>query len=324
MWPEYALRGRRVDFALCHPPGKPIVFIEVKQVGQGADAERQLFEYAFHEGVPLAILTTAQEWHFFLPAERGDYGERRVYKLDLLERDPEESIARLKRYLDYQAVTSGEAMDAARADYKSIARDREIKRTLPEAWQKLITEGNESLIELVADKVESLCGFRPDPDVVVEYFAKETSIPLRIPTKSKAQAPSPTIISPIEPATVSKASLDGMGFMLFGQNVYARSARDVLVKVFQEFAKRDPTFLDRFATRTRTGGNRPYLARSREALFPKSAHLALDHSYSRELLPGSGWWIDMNLSRQTILRVITMACEVAKIRLGRDLIVNMK
>ncbi|MEK7404317.1 MAG: hypothetical protein AAB225_04345 [Acidobacteriota bacterium] len=32
--PEYSVEGRRVDFALCHPPGKPAVFIEVKQVGQ--------------------------------------------------------------------------------------------------------------------------------------------------------------------------------------------------------------------------------------------------------------------------------------------------
>ncbi len=28
-WPEYVLEGRRVDFALCHPPGRPLVFIEV-------------------------------------------------------------------------------------------------------------------------------------------------------------------------------------------------------------------------------------------------------------------------------------------------------
>ncbi len=66
VWPEYAQEGRRVDFALCHPPGKPLVLVEVKQVGQEIDAERQLFEYAFHRGVPLAILTTGQEWHFFL------------------------------------------------------------------------------------------------------------------------------------------------------------------------------------------------------------------------------------------------------------------
>jgi len=54
------------------------VFIEVKQVGQSDGGERQLFEYAFHRGVPMAILTDGQEWHFFLPAKQGDYGDRRV------------------------------------------------------------------------------------------------------------------------------------------------------------------------------------------------------------------------------------------------------
>ena len=87
VWPEYSLSGRRVDFALCHPPGKPIAFIEVKQIGQSDGAERQLFEYAFHDGVPMAILTDGREWNFFLPGEQGDYGERRVYKLDMMECD---------------------------------------------------------------------------------------------------------------------------------------------------------------------------------------------------------------------------------------------
>jgi hypothetical protein len=41
----------------------------------------------------MAVLTDGQEWHFFLPTEQGDYGERRVYKLDLLERDPQEAEA---------------------------------------------------------------------------------------------------------------------------------------------------------------------------------------------------------------------------------------
>ena len=40
--PEYTIEGRRVDFALCHQPGRPAVFIEVKQVGQSEGADRQL------------------------------------------------------------------------------------------------------------------------------------------------------------------------------------------------------------------------------------------------------------------------------------------
>jgi len=70
--PEYSLSGRRADYALCHPPREPVILVEVKQVGQSKGADRQLFEYAFHKGVPMAILTDGQEWNFFLPTEQGD------------------------------------------------------------------------------------------------------------------------------------------------------------------------------------------------------------------------------------------------------------
>ena len=83
VYPEYTVEGRRVDYALCHPASKPRIFVEVKAVGKSEDAERQLFEYAFHMGVPLAVLTDGREWSFFLPAGAGSYDERRIYKLDL-------------------------------------------------------------------------------------------------------------------------------------------------------------------------------------------------------------------------------------------------
>ena len=107
--PEFSLEGRRVDYALCHPPSRPSVFVEVKKVGHSDGADRQLFEYAFHLGVPMAILTDGQEWSFYLPGEQGRYDERRVYKLDLLERNIEESVDRLEKYLGYERVRSGES-----------------------------------------------------------------------------------------------------------------------------------------------------------------------------------------------------------------------
>lgn len=73
-----------------------------------------MFEYAFQVGIPLAILTDGQQWNLFLPAEQGDYGERRVYKLDIVERDLSECVARLDRYLRYQKICSGAAIEAAR------------------------------------------------------------------------------------------------------------------------------------------------------------------------------------------------------------------
>lgn len=85
--PEYSVSGRRVDFALCHPRSKPLLFVEVKQVGNSAGADRQLFEYAFHEGVPMAVLTDGQEWSVYLPPQQGQYQDRRLIKLDLLEQE---------------------------------------------------------------------------------------------------------------------------------------------------------------------------------------------------------------------------------------------
>jgi hypothetical protein len=182
--PEYAVESRRVDFALCYPSLKPKVFIEVKQVGQTDGADRQLFEYAFHEGVPMAVLTDGQEWHFFLPGEPGAYQERRVYKLDLLERDASESAERLKRYLAYETVRSGEALRSARSDYRNVSKKRQIQRHLPIAWKKLIEEKDDLLIELVADKVESLCGYKPDAIVVRQFLGR-----VQVSQQSQTSAP---------------------------------------------------------------------------------------------------------------------------------------
>ena len=56
VFPEYTVEVQRVDYALCRHDGQPVVFLEVKRVGVADSGERQLFEYAFHRGVPLAVL----------------------------------------------------------------------------------------------------------------------------------------------------------------------------------------------------------------------------------------------------------------------------
>ncbi len=327
VWPEYALQGRRVDYALCHPPSKPIVFIEVKQIGQGVDAEKQLFEYAFHAGIPLAVLTTGQEWNFFLPGGRGSYSERRVYRLDLLERDPMESAQRLQRYLSFHSIASGDAIEAARKDYESAAKAREIRQTLPEAWKQLVAETDEILIELLGEKVESLCGYRPDTRTVVEFLKGVRFGPL-VPAfqdLGKVNSDPITATARISNRMPSLAAVSlGPGFILNGVSYRARSARGVLIQVFQQLAKQDATFLQRFADRMSGRKGRKYLARSPEDLYPASKHLATDTSHYCELFSNSGWWLDLNLSRQTINRVIQLACEVTGLRFGKDLIVTLQ
>ena len=62
---EQPIDTGKVDYALCHPAGEPLALIEVKRVGKIEGAERQLFEYAFHQGTPILILTDGQRCVFF-------------------------------------------------------------------------------------------------------------------------------------------------------------------------------------------------------------------------------------------------------------------
>lgn len=320
--PEYSLQGRRVDYALCHPPAKPIAFVEVKQIGQNEGAERQLFEYAFHTGVPMAILTDGQEWNFFLPGEQGDYGERRVYKLDIIERDISECASRLTRYLHYDAIVSGAAIEAAREDYRDISRSRQMKLALPKAWIRLLEEEDELLLELVADRVESLCGYKPDLDTVARFLKADVAIksaPAIIPQQSSLSPTTEPVTTPSSTRISSTQKPSSIGFILEGRQYSARSAREVLESVFETLAKRDATILERFAALPKHGRIRRYLTKNPSDLYPNRPDLVRDHSIQLT----SGWWLSTNHSRATIERIIEMLCDVAHLKYGKDLQVNV-
>jgi len=306
--PEFSVEGRRVDFALCYPPNQPIVFIEVKKVGSSEGAERQLFEYAFHLGVPMAILTDGQDWSFYLPGEQGPYEERRVYKLDLLERDVAEAENRLTKYLAYKNVCSGSALQEARSDYQNVARSRLIETTLPKAWHALLKEPDSLLLELLADKVEDICGYRPSLDTCTQFLIdlykdKSTSDVSRLARQSDFSGMD---------RTISTRTEEAFTFVFKGREYVARSAREVMTKIFQLLAKEDSTFLERFASR-KHGKKRRYLARDKHELYPGRPDLCEEHAI--EVVPG--WWLGTNYSRHSIQEIIELALEVAGPQLRR-------
>ena len=314
--PEYTIEGKRVDFALRQQARRPDVFIEVKQVGQSEGADRQLFEYAFHEGVPLAVLTTGQEWHFYLPAEHGSYQERRVYRLDLLEREPEESAERLIRYLSAERVAAGDSLAAAREDNQGNARNREIQQTLPNAWRRLIDEQDELLIELIATKVEEICGYKPDPDTAALFLEQLTRADSLLPEDPTPAHRRPS--APVGPVPAPTAGSTRTGYVLSGQEFQARNAINVLISVVEELSSRDVGFMERFAGRPH-GRTRRYVARTADELYPGRPDFGRDHSHQLS----SGWWLGTNYSRASIRKILQMASEVAGLQFGIDLIVHL-
>ena len=310
--PEYGVGKRRVDFALL-TNGTPAVFLEVKQPGLINGADRQLFEYAFHEGVPIAILTDGATWHVYLPAMQGSYDERRVYLLDLADRDSEESAERLQRYLAREAVESGEAFDLARRDYQRAKQRKDAAHAIPQAWANLIAEPAD-LLALLASEVERVSGFEADPRDLRSFIQdlRPTGGPL---PEGKAPGPRP----PRHPKETSPTdgSLPGVGFEIDGAFIACSRGREVLEGVFKALHARDESFLERFASEIR-GRKRAYLARTTDELFPGHPELA---NQSVEI--ADGWLLSTHSSSSMKAGIIKKACDLAGARFGTDVKIQM-
>lgn len=167
-----------------------------------------------------------------------------------------ESAKRLARYLDYEAVCSGKAVEAATEDYRDVTRQREIGTNLPIAFAKLVEEQDETLIELLTDKVESLCGCKPEPDIVAKYLAEGPLTNVRAVRVRKTTETS----SLVTPAGPPADAASPCGFVLAGKHYAAKNPTEVYIKVFEELSKRGATFLPRFAALPKHGKKRRYIA----------------------------------------------------------------
>jgi predicted type IV restriction endonuclease len=318
VWPEFQTGEGRADFALCHPPSKPADFIEVKPPGKAEDGVRQALEYAFHTGVPFIVLTDGRTWSFYLPAEQGSYEERRVYKLDLFERPAAEAAETLRRYLAHDRVESGEALEAARKEYRSRNRRTQACAAIPEAWRELVEKGNEDLVDMLASAVESKAGVRPDDNDVAEFLAG-LGRPVIVETSRDKTAPptSPATHRPTAPRTGGETTRSGK-LILRGKAYPYHNAKDAMVIVLRELAKGDSTFLERCSQHPDAQGRkRRYIARTPEELYPDREDLR----DMREDLPG-GWLVATNLNNILKKTIIKLATEVARLTFGKDVIVE--
>ena len=318
VWPEYQTGEGRADFALCHPATRPAVFIEVKPPGKAEDAVRQALDYAFHSGgVPFVILTDGKTWSFYLTMEQGTYEDRRVYKLDLFEREPMEAATTLAQYLTHTRVVSREALEGARKEYRNRNRRAQAQAAIPEAWRELIEKGDEQLIGMLADAVESKAGVRPDENDVTSFLIslgrpviQQPASHREEPSRERANQEVILVNPPFDMAASKRT-----GTLVLREKAFKyANAKDAMVIALRELAQEDATFLQRCAQHPDAQGRkRKYIARTPEELYPDRPDLR-EH---REDLPG-GWLVATNLNNVLKRSIIRLAAEVANLRFGRD------
>jgi predicted type IV restriction endonuclease len=321
--PEHSSGGRRVDFALCGSSKRPSVFVEVKGVGRALEGDRQLFEYAFHEGIPICLLTDGRDWSFYLPSGQGSYDDRRVYRLQLNERPANESARIFERYLSRARVKSGEALDAANQDYRDIASKREASRNLPQAWNQLTSGPEDLLIDLLVEQTEGICGFRPSVTEVTQFLRG-----LAPATGSNAQDNSNALVStsvksPLKQVGTPNQHLSGrkpasprsIDYEVFGQKRRSPDASGAFIDAMTEIAKRFPLRIGDFAEAAR-GKSRNHIARTVEEIYPKRPDLARAVEFS------PGWLVGLNIANREKKRILLAVCDVAPLKFGKDIVID--
>ena len=325
--PEYSIPERgRVDYALLGRGGKPAVFIEVKGVGRALDGDRQLFEYSFHHGVPLCVLTDGREWSFYVPAGQGSYDDRRVYRLQLDDREPAECERVLTRYLARSRVRDGSAFEAAQADYRDAAGKREAAAALPRAWAALVTAPEELLVDLLSERAETLCGYRPSVVDTTAFLQRLRSpapggppiaraTPQSAPPLSGAAEPRPAVLQAAQAPTVP--SDDRLiKYTLLGRRQTAANASVALVEILRVLVARDPARVEALAAALRRR-SRNLIGRSAEEINPGRPDIA------RPAEIGGGWLVGLNIANRDKMTILRAAAEMYGLKTPDDLDVTL-
>ncbi|MDJ0828849.1 MAG: hypothetical protein QNI92_03290 [Desulfobacterales bacterium] len=160
--PEYGIGGKQVDYAL-RISNRNKVFLNVAKITESLeDNQKPLIDFSTQENVKMAVLTNGVTWWFYLALAEGTPDQCRVCKIDLLQQEPGDIADRFIEFLSKENIQTAKAYKTAEKVYKSRQRKTVIQKILPKAWELLIQEPANGLVDLLIETTENMAGFKPE------------------------------------------------------------------------------------------------------------------------------------------------------------------
>jgi hypothetical protein len=289
--PEYSVKVQRVDYSLRIEHANK-VFIEVKRISEELEKhQEQLLNYSFQEGVTLSILTNGVSWWFYLPLTEGSWEQRKFYSIDILQQEPEDVAQKFIGFLSKDNISSGQALKNAEDIYSSRRKKKVVQETLPKAWNKIISDPDEVLVELLGETTEKLCGYRADNDLI-EIFISENEGVWLITGASTIKDRTPQRRKPISKKSSRLAGYTGKSISSFsfrGDVYEVKFWKDMLVTLCEVLA----------SAHGKEFGKVLGLGGRKRRYFSDNA----DELWDPREIPNTDVFVETNLSANSIVRL---------------------
>ncbi len=320
VYPEYGTQdNQRVDYALLRG-GRPLIFIEVKhRLDNDRNLDKgieQVLNYAYKEGVPVAVLTDGEAWLFYWPAAPEQrYADRLAQAIRLTRTEPTEAAPILQKYLQKSPDLSSNRLR------KIIEQDFYLNK-LPLLLEEIFQNPPDDLIGLI-DKIAKQRDIDIEPEQIGDFLRQWGSRSKLSPTEPIA-SPIPNTergqiheASPQQGASASPSPAEqtappndtpkpppAYGYYYKGTfyRMTTKQAVDIYVEIIRRLIQDYPNFAERFSNDT-AGHRRYYLLRKGEKLPSED-----DLEFYREIL--EGWLVCTNLSNASKHQKLRRAAEI--------------
>lgn len=172
VYPEYPVGSKRVDYSL-RILGQDRFFIETKRCNADlACHQEQLLGYALLFGVELACLTNGITWQFFLPLKSGEWEQRLFYTVDFENQSTDEIEKFFADILCREVVEDRTAVGTAEEIFVRKNKNSIIKKAFFAVWKDIITNPPQEILDVICNKIEKACGYRPDDATAAKFLLK--------------------------------------------------------------------------------------------------------------------------------------------------------
>lgn len=186
--PNYPAEKPEVDYCL-RLDGTNKILVNVKKADESLEQNQQApFDFACKENADMFLLTNGTNWWFYLTLDKSKCEQKKFCVLEILSQETDQTAEQLEAFLAKEQHVKGSAVESAEKILNE--KNRHVaEETLPEAWKNILSKPHETIVTLLMETTETLCGFAPEKEVV-ESFLSDLS-----------QSIEPFILTPVEEKT---------------------------------------------------------------------------------------------------------------------------